>query len=155
MIKCTTKNGRTVYVTCTYDCEPNIGGFYCQIYLNEDCDHDVDNFTISADIVNAGLDVQYIRDYVNDIVIDGQKVVDKNRRCRNRKVNNLMLLNYLEDLITRYPDLRFGQILFNYQFIKWYTTKDGIQICDPFYEEPVETIKRVREQMSKNKNNTI
>jgi hypothetical protein len=48
MIECTSKNGVKVYVTRTYDVEPNKGGFYCAVYLDENCDRQRDNRGIVA-----------------------------------------------------------------------------------------------------------
>lgn len=53
MIKCVSKNGFDVWVSTTYDCEPNIGGYYCQVYLDEACQIEIDDFVIHADDVNA------------------------------------------------------------------------------------------------------
>lgn len=61
-----------------------------------------------------------------------------------RKECNEELLNILKEIVANNPDLRLGQILFNYEFITWENTDDGIKIHDPFYEEPVDTLKRVK-----------
>jgi hypothetical protein len=53
----------------------------------------------------------------------------------------------LSTIVGAYPDLRFGQILFNYKFVNWSNTDDGVRICDPFYEEPADTLKRVHKQL--------
>lgn len=73
MIECTSKNGIKVYVTRTYDVEPNKGGFYCAVYLDENCDHKVDDFCISADVVNLDLDELYIEKHIRDTVITVKK----------------------------------------------------------------------------------
>lgn len=145
MIECTSKNGVKVYVTRTYDVEPNIGGFYCAVYLDENCDHKVDDFCISADVVNLDLDELYIEKYIRDTVITEDKTLAV--KIRNRQRDNRRIINILNILIEKYPDLRFGQILFNYKFINWGNTDNGVKICDPFYEEPADTLKRVCEQL--------
>lgn len=61
-----------------------------------------------------------------------------------RQVANRKLLSILEQVVDRNPDLRLGQILFNYQFVKWESTDNGIKIHDPFYEESVDTLNRVK-----------
>lgn len=61
-----------------------------------------------------------------------------------RESSNKELLGILAKLIDDNPDLRLGQILFNYQFVKWENTNDGVKIHDPFYEEPVDTLARVK-----------
>lgn len=145
MIECTSKNGIKVYVTRTYDVEPNIGGFYCAVYLNENCDHKVDDFCISADVVNLDLDELYIEKHIRDTVITVEKTLDV--KIRNRQRDNRLLVELLSTMVEAYPDLRFGQILFNYKFINWANTNDGVRICDPFYEEPYDTLMRVKSQV--------
>lgn len=145
MIECTSKNGVKVYVTRTYDVEPNIGGFYCAVYLDENCDHKVDDFCISADVVNLDLDDLYIEKHIRDTVITVEKTLTV--KIRNRQRDNRIILGALNALVERYPELRFGQILFNYKFVNWSNTDDGVRICDPFHEEPADTFKRVCEQL--------
>ena len=146
MIECTSKNGVKVYVTRTYDVEPNIGGFYCEVYLDENCDHKVDDFCISADVVNLDLDELYIEKYIRDTVITVEKTLAV--KMRNRQRDNRKIVGVLNALVERYSDLRFGQILFNYKFVNWSNTDDGVRICDPFYEEPADTLKRVKENVN-------
>lgn len=145
MIECTSKNGVKVYVTRTYDVEPNIGGFYCAVYLDENCDHKVDDFCISADVVNLDLDELYIEKYIRDTVITAEKTLAV--KIRNRQRDNRRIVGALNALVERYPGLRFGQILFNYKFVNWSNTDNGVRICDPFHEEPADTFKRVCEQL--------
>lgn len=146
MIECISKNGVKVYVTRTYDVEPNVGGFYCEVYLDDNCDHKVDDFCISADVVNLDLDQLYIEKHIRDTVITVEKTLAV--KIRNRQRDNRRVVEYLSALVERYPDLRFGQILFNYKFVNWSNTDDGVRICDPFYEEPADTLKRVRENIN-------
>jgi hypothetical protein len=145
MIECTSKNGVKVYVTRTYDVEPNIGGFYCAVYLDENCDHKVDDFCISADVVNLDLDQLYIEKHIRDTVITVENTIAVKQR--NRQRDNRRLVELLRTIVETYPDLRFGQILFNYKFVNWASTDDGIKTCNPFYEEPADTLKRVHEQL--------
>lgn len=145
MIECTSKNGVKVYVTRTYDVEPNKGGFYCAVYLDENCDHKVDDFCISADVVKLDLDELYIEKYIRDTVITVEKTLAVKQR--NRQRDNRRIVEVLRTIVETYPDLRFGQILFNYKFVNWTSTDDGIKMCDPFYEEPADTFKRVFEQL--------
>lgn len=65
-----------------------------------------------------------------------------------RKESNIVLLKTLEMLIEKYPDMRFGQILFNFGFLQTdhFDDKKGKWLMkDPFYEEPEITIDRVKE----------
>lgn len=146
MIECTSKNGVKVYVTRTYDVEPNIGGFYCEVYLDESCGHKVDDFCISADVVDLDLDELYIEKYIRDTIITVEKTLAV--KIRNRQRDNRKIVEILNTLVEKYPDLRFGQILFNYKLVNWSNTDDGVRICDPFYEEPADTLKRVRENIN-------
>lgn len=42
----------SLYVSFTDDCEPNVGGFYCEIY--NELDENIDNFVIhKEDLPNA------------------------------------------------------------------------------------------------------
>lgn len=143
MIECISKNGVKCYVTRTYDVEPNIGGFYCEVYLDENCDLKVDDFCISADVVDLNLDALYIEKHIQNTVLpEGNTIAVK---IRNRQRDNRRILETLSLLVENYPDLRFGQILFNYKFINWSNTDNGVRICDPFYEESTDTLKRVTE----------
>ena len=146
MIECTSKNGVKVYVTRTYDVEPNIGGFYCEVYLDESCGHKVDDFCISADVVDLDLDELYTEKYIPDTIITVEKTLAV--KIRNRQRDNRKIVEILNTLVEKYPDLRFGQILFNYKLVNWSNTDDGVRICDPFYEEPADTLKRVRENIN-------
>lgn len=46
MISVMTKNGVKLYVTFVEDVFPNEGGYYCDIYLDDSCCDEVDNFVI-------------------------------------------------------------------------------------------------------------
>lgn len=46
MISGMTKNGVKLYVTFVEDVFPNEGGYYCEIYLDDSCCNEVDNFVI-------------------------------------------------------------------------------------------------------------
>jgi hypothetical protein len=61
-----------------------------------------------------------------------------------RQKYNELILDTLSKLIKKYPDLRFGQILFNSDIIKHIQSDKGtIFIEDPFYEESEVTWKRI------------
>lgn len=61
-----TKNGVDVWVTRTYDCEPNLGGFYCQIYLDKDLERELDDFVIPAEVVNDNKEEEYILEFISN-----------------------------------------------------------------------------------------
>lgn len=61
---------------------------------------------------------------------------------RSRQEVNRELVKILNDAVEKFPDWRFGQILFNYNFI---TRKhSSFDIEDPFYEESQETFDKLR-----------
>ena len=66
-----------------------------------------------------------------------------------RKESNKELLRILSDIVEKNPDLRFGQILFNYQFIIGDDDDGNMRIIDPFFEESVDTLNRVKYIMSR------
>ena len=69
-----------------------------------------------------------------------------------RKESNIVLLKTLETLIEKYPDIRFGQILFDFGFLQtdYFDKKKGSWLIkDPFYEEPEITINRVEETIQR------
>ena len=68
----------------------------------------------------------------------------------NRKLYNTAIVEKLRELVNKYPDLRFGQILVNSEVIQLeevllegerQTVLKGI---DPFYEEPEFTWERMK-----------
>lgn len=59
---------------------------------------------------------------------------------------NRDILVILSDLIEKCPDLRFGQILFNAGVIDHINGENGPIIKDPFYEESLDTLKRIKNQ---------
>lgn len=69
-------------------------------------------------------------------------------KIAKRQLANVRILKYLTDIVEHNPDLRFGQILFNWKLVQWENTDDGIKICDPFFEESVDTLKRLTKIMS-------
>lgn len=63
---------------------------------------------------------------------------------------NRELLNILESLIEKYPDMRFSQILLNFAFVKpERPAKPELRISwqDEFYKESSEIIERVRRRV--------
>ena len=47
MLQVRTKNGVKLYITFTDDCGENKGGYYCQVYLDENDTFEYDNFVIN------------------------------------------------------------------------------------------------------------
>ena len=67
----------------------------------------------------------------------------------SRKQTNRAILLELYNLIEKYPDLRFGQILVNCEIIKYEHSvlcegqREDILLIDPFYEESEITLNRM------------
>ena len=63
----------------------------------------------------------------------------------DRKLYNITILNKLTELAKQYPDMRFGQLLFNTGIIQGKSSEDGskLEIQDPFYEESERTWDRM------------
>ena len=53
----------------------------------------------------------------------------------NRLLYNRAIINKLSELIEKYPDLRFGQILVNSDIIELQMVGDKLVGIDPFNEE--------------------
>ena len=60
-----------------------------------------------------------------------------------RKQANRAILLELYNLIEKYPDLRFGQILVDCDIIGYDITDNGVEVIDPFYEESELTLNRM------------
>ena len=61
----------------------------------------------------------------------------------SRKQTNRAILLELYNLIEKYPDLRFGQILVDCDIIGYDITDNGVEVIDPFYEESELTLNRM------------
>ena len=67
-----------------------------------------------------------------------------------RSEYNTKLLLILSKLIEKHPELRFGQILFDFEFItKPLKEGDAPKLFDLFNEEPVVTFQRVCKTLEK------
>lgn len=62
---------------------------------------------------------------------------------KNRKLYNKAIVDKLQELVEKYPDLRFGQILINAKIVQGVTTSKGFKCQDPFFEEPKDTWERM------------
>lgn len=65
---------------------------------------------------------------------------------KKRQEANLEILNEIGVAIMNFPDLRFGQILVNLGIIEYErnTYDETLITKDPFYEEPVITLNRIK-----------
>lgn len=68
-------------------------------------------------------------------------------KIKNRQKANFELVRKLSELVVAYPDLRFGQILVDFGFIEQIVDNygSGIITKDPFNEESVDTLNRVKQ----------
>lgn len=62
-------------------------------------------------------------------------------KINKRLESNRLLVKKLSELVEKYPEQRFGQILYNYGFLD---IDSNYNIKDPFYEESVDTLKRIK-----------
>lgn len=67
-------------------------------------------------------------------------------KISHRLTSNIVLADTLTKLVVKHPELRFGQILINYGFIETETDLETFEtvVKDPFYEESIDTLKRVK-----------
>jgi hypothetical protein len=73
-----------------------------------------------------------------------------NNAVKVRGEYNAKLLIILSKLIEKYPELRFGQILYNFGFVtKPEVAEETYKLFDPFNEEPVEMYNRVVKTLEK------
>ena len=73
MIETRDKAGHRIYISYTEDCEYNEGGFYCEVYADEDGDNKIDDFCVHTDDCNCeDYDAveEYIAHYYDDEVLD-------------------------------------------------------------------------------------
>ena len=63
-----------------------------------------------------------------------------------RQLANLLILQLLENIIIKHPDLRFGQILCNYILSTCQSEIGSPHIDDPFYEESWITLNRLKKK---------
>ena len=62
---------------------------------------------------------------------------------------NKKIVDILKQIVESNPDLRFGQILFNYVLNYSQSDSGQIHIDDPFYELSENTLKRIKERIKK------
>jgi hypothetical protein len=109
---------------------------------------------------NRQLDEDYL--YSPKEVYDFEKVSDKakmkktyfDRQYYNRKITELIgCSEHIKELVEKYPQQRFGQIICNYIYPEYRTTEDEDTLkfmkkyfdipYDPFFEESSETYNRL------------
>ena len=77
--------------------------------------------------------------------------MDLKLKIAQRQAANKEIIEILSDMVERYPDLRFGQILAITETIQYVHDSrpyiDTVDVKDPFNEESVDTWIRMREKM--------
>lgn len=69
---------------------------------------------------------------------------DIKKKIDNRQEANLQIVNMLRDYFLSFPDSRFGQALSNLNIIEYDRTKLTPEVIDPFFEESVDTLEKVK-----------
>ena len=67
----------------------------------------------------------------------------------DQRIINKEILDLIDKIIEKFPEQRFGQILFNYVLNYSQTDSGQIHIDDPFYEISEHTLKRIKERVKK------
>lgn len=77
--------------------------------------------------------------------------MDIKLKMAQRQAANREIIEILSDMVERYPDLRFGQILAITETLEYMPSPrvgdDSIVIKDPFNEESVDTWVRIRDKV--------
>lgn len=62
-----------LYITFCDDCDKNIGGYFCQIYNDENLENEIDNFVIPKDECYGDLSKaeEFAKDYIDMVTIIG------------------------------------------------------------------------------------
>ena len=74
------------------------------------------------------------------------------KKINERQNSNLQILDKLRDYFLAFPESRFGQALANLNIIEYDRTKLTPEVIDPFFEESVDTLEKVKntvERMNK------
>lgn len=74
---------------------------------------------------------------------------DIKKKIDNRQYANLQILDKLRDYFLAFPDIRFGQALANMNIIEYDRTKLTPEVIDPFFEESVDTLEKVKNTVEK------
>lgn len=77
--------------------------------------------------------------------------MDIKLKIAQRQAANREIIEILSDMVEKYPDLRFGQILAITETLEYVPSPrpddDSIVIKDPFNEESVDTWVRIRDKV--------
>lgn len=77
--------------------------------------------------------------------------MDIKQKIEQRQIANREIVKILSDMVERYPELRFGQILAITEAIEYIPDSrpyiDTVDVKDPFNEESVDMFVRMRDKM--------
>ena len=77
--------------------------------------------------------------------------MDIKQKIEQRQIANREIVKMLSDMVEKYPDLRFGQILAITEAIEYIPDSrpyiDTVDVKDPFNEESVDMFVRMRDKM--------
>ena len=74
---------------------------------------------------------------------------DIKKKIAGRQTANLQILDKLKNYFLAYPDMRFGQALANLNIIEYDRSKLTPEVVDPFFEESVDTLEKVKNTVEK------
>ena len=107
MIKVQTKNGVDLFISLCDDCFPNEGGYYCEVFLDEDYIEEYDNFVIHK----KDLDCVVNKDEFIQICCENYAKSVDDMPFLNKKFNKIYnLISEANDLI---DDFYMRHIVFN------------------------------------------
>lgn len=72
--------------------------------------------------------------------------IKMNNKIAARQTCNYKIIERIKELVDKYPEQRFGQILYNYIL----EHGNNGQIVDPFYEESYDMINRINKFLYEN-----
>lgn len=72
--------------------------------------------------------------------------LEMNTKISARQTCNYKIIERIKELVDKYPQQRFGQILYNYIL----EHENNGQIVDPFYEESIDMINRINKFLYEN-----
>lgn len=71
------------------------------------------------------------------------------KKIDNRQASNLKIVDMLRDYFISFPESRFGQALANLNIIEYDRTKLTPEVIDPFFEESVDTLEKIKNTVEK------
>jgi len=74
---------------------------------------------------------------------------DIKKKINERQNANLEILDELHNYFLLFPSSRFGQALANLNIIEYDRTKLTPEVIDPFFEESVDTLEKVKHTIKK------